>query len=343
MLRQIFLLPLLVLALAGLGRARGTDAYQADSEVEKEILKLESERDQAMIKGDIATLDRIFADDYFWVSVNGTIHVKAERLADLRSGAVKYESFKQDNYRLHTYPDTVVMIGRATSPVQYHERVNSNPRQFTNVYVKQNGRWQLVVHQSTPIAEQSEASTSTSSTPAGSATTRVSNDENASKQEYKNGSESPLSISGKRSVASQANAEIEEEILKVEHDKDQAMQNRDMALLDRIYADDLTFVNARGQVLTKAQRMDEVRSGRVKYLSSLDKSDSFVHVYGGTVILTARENSPVEYHGKVISSPRRFVTVYVKLDGQWKYVAHQATPISEHYFDSLPLRPGKKQ
>jgi len=72
---------------------------------------------------------------------------------------------------------------------------------------------------------------------------------------------------------SEADAEIEKEILKVEHEKDQAMQNRDLAVLNRIYADDLTFVNARGQVLTKAQRMEEIRAGNVKYLS-FDKSDN---------------------------------------------------------------------
>jgi hypothetical protein len=342
MLRQVFLLPLLMIALAGLARAQGTAKSQADAKIEKEVLQIEEERDQAMIKGDIATLDRIFADDYFWVSVNGTIHAKAERLSDLRSGVVKYESFKQDNYRLHIYPDTVVMLGRAISPVRYHERVNRNPRQFTNVYTKEDGRWRLVVHQSTPIVEQSEASAPTSVASVGSTTTHGSADDAARKEQYNNGSKNPLAMSGDGTAASEADAEIEKEILKVEHEKDQAMQNRDMAVLNRIYADDLTFVNARGQVLTKAQRMEEIRSGNVKYLS-FDKSDNNLHIYGRTVVLAARENSVVEYHGKVISSPRQFITVYVQLDGQWKYVAHQATPIEEHYFESLPLQPGSKK
>jgi hypothetical protein len=342
MLRQIFLIPLLMFALAGLARAQGTTKSQADTTIENEVLEIEEERDQAMIKGDIATLGRIFADDYFWVSVNGTIHAKAERLADLRSGVVTYESFKQDNYRLHIYPDTVVMLGRAISPVQYHERVNRNPRQFTNVYIKEDGRWRLVVHQSTPIVEQSEASVPTSVAPVGSATTRGRSDEAARKEQYNNGSKNPLALSGEGTAASEADAAVEKETLKVEHEKDQAMQNRDMVVLDRIYADDLTFVNARGQLLTKAQRMEEIRSGNVKYLS-FDKSDYHLHIYGGTVVLAARENSVVEYHGKVINSPRQFITVYVKLDGQWKYVAHQATPIAEHYFESLPFRPGSTE
>jgi len=129
-------------------------------------------------------------------------------------------------------------------------------------------------------------------------------------------------------VPNQTDAETEKEVLEVERQKDQALRNRDIAVLERIYADDLAFVNGRGQVITKAEHLEEIRAGNVKYLSS-DRSDFHVHVYGSTAVLTGRENSGVEYHGKTISSPRQFMTVYVKLDGQWKYVAHQVTPVVE--------------
>jgi ketosteroid isomerase-like protein len=288
----------------------------SNAELEKKILALESERDQAMIKGDIPTLDRIFADDYFWISVNGSMHVKAERLSDLRSGSVKYESFKQENYKLYVYPNTVVMTGRAVSPVHVLGRINNNPRQFTNVYVKQAGEWRLVVHQSTPIVDEFPK-----------------RDQNTAKEAGRDPT-NPAKSDEKESLTGEQRATAKE-VLKVEEEKDDAMKNHDMATLNRIFADDLTFTNAKGKVLTKSERMEEIRSGSVKNLTS-DKGNYILHFYGNTVILTARENSVVEYHGTVINSPRRYVTCYVKINGQWKYVAHQATLISEHYFDSLP-------
>lgn len=133
---------------------------------------------------------------------------------------------------------------------------------------------------------------------------------------------------GQGTVRNQAHAETEKEVLEVERQKDEAVRSRDISVLERIYADDLAFVNGRGQVLTKAQHLEEIRSGNVKYLSS-NKSDFHVHLYGSTAVLTGRENSIVEYHGKTISSPRQFITVYVNLDGQWRYVAHQVTPVAE--------------
>jgi ketosteroid isomerase-like protein len=129
-------------------------------------------------------------------------------------------------------------------------------------------------------------------------------------------------------VRNQADAETEKEVLEVERQKDQAIRNRDMAVLDRIYVDDLAFANGRGKVLTKSEHMEEIRSGNVKYQNS-DRTDFHVHLYGGTAILTGRENSIVEYHGKTINTPRQFITVYVKLDGRWRYVAHQVTPVAE--------------
>jgi ketosteroid isomerase-like protein len=113
----------------------------------------------------------------------------------------------------------------------------------------------------------------------------------------------------------------------VEHEKDRAMRNRDIAVLDQIYTDDLSFVNARGRVITKKEHMDEIQSGKVRYLSS-DQSDYHVHAYGDTAVLTGVESSTVDYHGKVLRFPRRFMTVYVRQDGRWRYVAHQVTPVA---------------
>jgi len=127
-------------------------------------------------------------------------------------------------------------------------------------------------------------------------------------------------------AGNQADAEIEKEVLKVEHQKDEALRNRDVAVLDQIYADDLAFVNARGKVITKAEHLDEIRSGQINYLSR-EQEDYRVHVWGDTVVLTGREKSVLEYHGKVTRLPRQFTTVYIKRNGKWRYVAHQVSPV----------------
>jgi len=121
---------------------------------------------------------------------------------------------------------------------------------------------------------------------------------------------------------------IEQEVLKVEAQRDEAMQKADMAVLNRIYADDIVIINTRGNLLTKAQRLADFQSGDLKFLS-FDQGGYTFHVYGNTVILNGRANSVVQFHGKVNQVPRTFTLTYVKSDGEWHLVAQNETLIDQ--------------
>ena len=129
-------------------------------------------------------------------------------------------------------------------------------------------------------------------------------------------------------AAAQGNAEVEQEILKVEDARDQAMQKRDMDSLDRIYGDDIVIVNTRGRVLTKPQRLADFQSGDLHFLS-FAQGDYKFHIYGDTAIMTGRADSVVEYHGKINRVPRRFTFTFVKQGGNWRLVAQNETLIAE--------------
>ena len=122
--------------------------------------------------------------------------------------------------------------------------------------------------------------------------------------------------------------QTENEVLKVEQSRDKALQERDVALLDKIYSDQLVFVNTRGQKFTKAQRLADLGAGKVEYFSYNQEGFSY-HVYGDTVVMTGRTSSVVKFQGRVNKIPRLFTNIYVRTGGQWRLVAHQATPIVE--------------
>jgi ketosteroid isomerase-like protein len=119
--------------------------------------------------------------------------------------------------------------------------------------------------------------------------------------------------------------QIESDVLKVEQERDQALQDRDIKVLDRIYSDDLVFVNTRGQRFTKAQRLADLGAGKVEYFS-YDQGNYSFRVYGNTVVMTGRTSSVVKFQGRVNKIPRQFTNTYVKVAGQWRLVEHQATP-----------------
>jgi ketosteroid isomerase-like protein len=122
--------------------------------------------------------------------------------------------------------------------------------------------------------------------------------------------------------------QTENEVLKVEQSRDKALQERDVALLDKIYSDQLVFVNTRGQKFTKAQRLADLGAGKVEYFSYNQEGFSY-HVYGDTVVMTGRTSSIVKFQGRVNKIPRLFTNIYIKAGGEWRLVAHQATPIVE--------------
>lgn len=129
-------------------------------------------------------------------------------------------------------------------------------------------------------------------------------------------------------VKHESDAEIQKEILAVDNERYEAMQKKDMAALDRLHADGLVFINTKGRMLNKAEYMEEIRSGNLKFLS-VETDDYTFCIYGDTVIMSGRAKSVVEYHGVVNKRPRRFTSVFIKLQGQWRLVAHQATLIAD--------------
>jgi ketosteroid isomerase-like protein len=159
-MRSLLVLFFVMLATAAVVGGQKTDGANTNADVEKEILKIDDEKDHAMQhyvashgEAGRAELDRIYADDLVFVTTHGALLSKAQRLEDLRSGSLTFISFGRDSYSLHVYGDTVVMTGRATSEVIYQGKVNRVPRRFTNVYIKLAGQWRLVAHQATTIAE----------------------------------------------------------------------------------------------------------------------------------------------------------------------------------------------
>lgn len=134
----------------------------------------------------------------------------------------------------------------------------------------------------------------------------------------------PGALTAQSDVPSQAS--IQQEVLKTEAARDEAMQKADMTVLNRIYADNVVIVNTRGVHLTKAQRLADFQSGDLKFLS-FDQGDYSFQIYGDTVILNGRANSIVQFHGKVNRIPRKFTLTYIKLNGEWKLVAQNETLI----------------
>lgn len=108
-----------------------------------------------------------------------------------------------------------------------------------------------------------------------------------------------------------------------------AIQAGDAAALGRIWSDDYTFTNGSGQVVTKAQRLANLKTGATD-VQSADERDIKVKVYGGdAAVLTSHVTLKARYSGKEGSGEYRNTAVWIKTSAGWQMVANQITPIAK--------------
>ena len=118
---------------------------------EQAVRQLLNELSAAVGRNDIAALDRIYADDYMLVYESGVQTTKAQRLAAMKSGELKYESLSFDEVNVRMYGNTAVATYRVTSKGQSKGQDIGGQFRATSTFVKIKGRWQLVAAQVTRI------------------------------------------------------------------------------------------------------------------------------------------------------------------------------------------------
>jgi len=105
-----------------------------------------------------------------------------------------------------------------------------------------------------------------------------------------------------------------------------ALLKKDAATLERIWADDLSFVNPQGQLLTKKERVENIKTGATA-LNSADVSEKQIRIYGNTAVATLIVKINGQYSGEEGTGDFRITTVWAKPKGAWQMVAVQMTPI----------------
>ncbi|HEY2645369.1 MAG TPA: nuclear transport factor 2 family protein [Candidatus Acidoferrales bacterium] len=150
--RQIATLTLSVLAFFAVAWRTAKSATPPE-DAKDEITKVDEERNQALQKGDVATLDRIYTNDLVYSNATGVILTKAQHLADLKSRGLNFRSFKHEDVQVTVNGETGFLTGISKSEVEFHGTVSSGSRRFLNVFVKRNGHWLVAAHFEANIEE----------------------------------------------------------------------------------------------------------------------------------------------------------------------------------------------
>jgi hypothetical protein len=121
-LKRILLIALLasLAAQISFGQAKGKRASRAKpravqaTSVEAESKRLEREWFDAVVKGDVETLNRIFADDFTTINNDCSVIDKAQMNEMMKSDQIKLDEIRTDEFKLRLYGNTAIVNGCAT-------------------------------------------------------------------------------------------------------------------------------------------------------------------------------------------------------------------------------------
>ena len=93
-------------AVTLLGSARAED-------VQEQLKKLEMDRSAAIVKGDIATLEKQTSDDYSLINMNGKMSDKSQMVNAFKTGQSKLTADDVSDLKVRVYGNTAVITGKA--------------------------------------------------------------------------------------------------------------------------------------------------------------------------------------------------------------------------------------
>ena len=113
----------------------------------------------------------------------------------------------------------------------------------------------------------------------------------------------------------------EKEVLQFERDACRAFLDADQAALENVLTPDFTLTLSNGQVSTRANEIDELRSGKVHY-DVFVNYDMEARAYGdNTAVVIGKTHVKGTSDGKPFDRVVQFTDTLVKRDGRWQLAA----------------------
>ena len=150
-MKPLLLAIVIICVVAGV--APGQNAGHANA-LEPVIRKLELDERDAVLRSDVAALEKLWAEDFTVNNPQSTIsRGRTEVLDRVRSGLLKYSSFVREIESIGFYDDTVIVMGmEEVTPIGDTPRAGQTlRRRYTNIWMKRQGKWLLTARHANVI------------------------------------------------------------------------------------------------------------------------------------------------------------------------------------------------
>lgn len=109
---------------------------------------------------------------------------------------------------------------------------------------------------------------------------------------------------------------------------DAALRRADVAAAERFWAPEYTFINPRGEVVSRADRIANLQGGRTSFDSLAPvPQEERIRAYGNVAVHTTLLTIGGRYSGQAHQGSYRALVVWVRRSGQWQQIASQLTAV----------------
>ena len=126
----------------------------AGEKTKAELVQLERDIGAANVRRDAAFFERVEADEFVFTDSGGGLTTKAEDVAGVKAPPnpdARLLAYDVDDVQVRLYGDAAVVTGRVTTRQLVKGEERTGRSRFTDVFVRRDGRWQLVAGHSSRI------------------------------------------------------------------------------------------------------------------------------------------------------------------------------------------------
>lgn len=138
---------------AGLGapQAQPVTASLPAEQAEREVREAHEAYYRTLVEeGSDAALVRYYGDDFTYIGVDGKIVDKEGLRVRMQRNELQHFELEDDLRRVSVYGDVAVLSGHSTTKAKDKGEEHAATEGYTEVWVRRDGRWELVAEQLTP-------------------------------------------------------------------------------------------------------------------------------------------------------------------------------------------------
>lgn len=121
----------------------------------------------------------------------------------------------------------------------------------------------------------------------------------------------------------------QKDVLQFERDACKAFLDADAAALERVLIADFTLTLSNGDVSTRADEINELRTGKVHY-DVFENYDMLARLYGTDVaVVLGKTHVKGTADGKPFDRIVQFTDTLIKRDGHWQLAAGHVSPVAK--------------